>query len=172
MGWGLSAGSLVMRTHNLSELGPTSKVIFGTHKHKILVMKKLLFTAILSAFASHICGQSILIERVLFSTPNEINILSIDRNQGKVYFTSPSRPGLLYTDLRTNKVILDSTLSNLELSGFTKLNPAYSLLQMPDRVSIWHHQWSAFHPIQITLDQKSISRITIEMIRETSIMVS
>ena len=96
-------------------------------------MKKLLFTAILSAFASHICGQSILIERVLFSTPNEINILSIDRNQGKVYFTSPSRPGLLYTDLRTNKVILDSTLSNLELSGFTKLNPAYSLLQMPDR---------------------------------------
>ena len=96
-------------------------------------MKKLLFTAILTAFASHICGQSILIERVLFSTPNEINILSIDRNQGKVYFTSPSRPGLLYTDLRTNKVILDSTLSNLELSGFTKLNPAYSLLQMPDR---------------------------------------
>lgn len=96
-------------------------------------MKKLLFTALLTAFASHICGQSILIERVLFSTPNEINILSIDRNQGKVYFTSPSRPGLLYTDLRTNKVILDSTLSNLELSGFTKLNPAYSLLQMPDR---------------------------------------
>ena len=96
-------------------------------------MKKLLFTAILTAFASHIYGQSILIERVLFSTPNEINILSIDRNQGKVYFTSPSRPGLLYTDLRTNKVILDSTLSNLELSGFTKLNPAYSLLQMPDR---------------------------------------
>ena len=96
-------------------------------------MKKLLLTAILTAFASHICGQSILIERVLFSTPDEINILSIDRNQGKVYFTSPSRPGLLYTDLRTNKVILDSTLSNVELSGFTKLNPAYSLLQMPDR---------------------------------------
>ncbi len=96
-------------------------------------MKKLLLTAILTAFASHICGQSILIERVLFSTPDEINILSIDRIQGKVYFTSPSRPGLLYTDLRTNKVILDSTLSNVELSGFTKLNPAYSLLQMPDR---------------------------------------
>lgn len=96
-------------------------------------MKKLLFSVILAAFASHLSGQNILIERVLFSTPNEINILSIDRNQGKVYFTSPDRPGLLYADLRTKKVILDSTLSNLEFLGFTRLNPAYSLLQMPDR---------------------------------------
>ena len=96
-------------------------------------MKKLLFLIILTTFASQLSGQNILIERVLFSTPNEINILSIDRNQGKVYFTSPDRPGLLYADLRTKKVILDSTLSNLELLGFTRLNPAYSLLQMPDR---------------------------------------
>ena len=96
-------------------------------------MKKLLFLIILTTFASQLSGQNILIERVLFSTPNEINILSIDRNQGKVYFTSPDRPGLLYADLRTKKVILDSTLSNLEFLGFTRLNPAYSLLQMPDR---------------------------------------
>lgn len=96
-------------------------------------MKKLLFATIFSAFACQLSGQNILIERVLFSTPNEINILSIDRNQGKVYFTSPDRPGLLYADLRTKQVILDSTLSNLEFLGYTRLNPAYSLLQMPDK---------------------------------------
>src|SRR6056300_867158 len=95
-------------------------------------MKKLLFSAILAAFASQLSGQNILIERVLFSTPNEINILSIDRNQRKLYFTSPDRPGLLYADLRAKKIILDSTLSNLEFLGFTRLNPAFSLLQMPD----------------------------------------
>jgi len=95
-------------------------------------MKKLLFSVILVAFASQINGQNILIERVLFSTPNEINILSIDRNQRKLYFTSPDRPGLLYADLRAKKIILDSTLSNLEFLGFTRLNPAFSLLQMPD----------------------------------------
>ena len=95
-------------------------------------MKKLLFSVILVAFASQINGQNILIERVLFSTPNEINILSIDRNQSKLYFTSPDRPGLLYADLRAKKIILDSTLSNLEFLGFTRLNPAFSLLQMPD----------------------------------------
>lgn len=95
-------------------------------------MKKLIFSVILAAFAPQLSGQNILIERVLFSTPNEINILSIDRNQGKVYFSSPDKPGLLYADLRIKKVILDSTFSNLEFLGFTRLNPAYSLLQMPD----------------------------------------
>lgn len=96
-------------------------------------MKKLLFTLVLSFTGLLSFGQNVLIERVLYAAPNEINILSIDRQGAKVFFSNSDRPGLLYSDLRVNKVILDSTLSNVEFMGFTKLDPVYSLLQLPDK---------------------------------------
>lgn len=96
-------------------------------------MKKLLFSLLLSGAGLLSFGQNILIERVLYAAPNEINILSIDRQGAKVYFSNDDRPGLLYSDLRSKRVILDSTLSNVEFMGFTKLDPVYSVLQLPDR---------------------------------------
>jgi outer membrane protein OmpA-like peptidoglycan-associated protein len=77
-------------------------------------------------------GQNILTERVLYSSPNSIDLLSANRTSGLVYFKTDDNFSLLYADVRNGKIVLDSTLSNLELLGYTKVDPVYSIVQLPD----------------------------------------
>ena len=89
----------------------------------------LIFSLILT-FAGN--AQNILVEKVLFRAPNAINVLSVSRSAGHVYFTSADKSGLLYADVRKSEVILDSTLNALQCIGYTRLDPVYSLVQVPD----------------------------------------
>lgn len=77
-------------------------------------------------------GQNVLIEKVLYSSPNSIDLLSANRTSGLVYFKTDDKFRLLYADVRNGKIVLDSTVSNLELVGYTKVDPVYSIVQLPD----------------------------------------
>lgn len=77
-------------------------------------------------------GQNVLIEKVLYSSPNSIDLLSANRTSGLVYFKTDDTFRLLYADVRNGKIVLDSTVSNLELVGYTKIDPVYSIVQLPD----------------------------------------
>ena len=77
-------------------------------------------------------GQNVLIEKVLYSSPNSIDLLSANRTSGLVYFKTDDTFRLLYADVRNGKIVLDSTVSNLELVGYTKVDPVYSIVQLPD----------------------------------------
>lgn len=77
-------------------------------------------------------GQNVLIEKVLYSSPNSIDLLSANRTSGLVYFKTDDTFSLLYADVRNGKIVLDSTVSNLELLGYTKVDPVYSIVQLPD----------------------------------------
>ena len=77
-------------------------------------------------------GQNVLIEKVLYSSPNSIDLLSANRTSGLVYFKTDETFRLLYADVRNGKIVLDSTVSNLELVGYTKVDPVYSIVQLPD----------------------------------------
>ena len=77
-------------------------------------------------------GQNVLIEKVLYSSPNSIDLLSANRTSGLVYFKTDDTFSLLYADVRNGKIVLDSTVSNLELVGYTKVDPVYSIVQLPD----------------------------------------
>jgi outer membrane protein OmpA-like peptidoglycan-associated protein len=77
-------------------------------------------------------GQNVLIEKVLYSSPNSIDLLSANRTSGLVYFKTDDTFSLLYADVRNGKIVLDSTVSNLELVGYTKIDPVYSIVQLPD----------------------------------------
>lgn len=89
----------------------------------------LLLTLLASFFSS---AQNILIEKVLYRSSNAINLISVDRSDGLVYFTSADRPGLLFADVRGNKIVIDSTVNNVECIGYTPYDPVYSLVQLPD----------------------------------------
>jgi len=58
-------------------------------------------------------GQNVLIEKVLYSSPNSIDLLSANRTSGLVYFKTDDTFSLLYADVRNGKIVLDSTVSNL-----------------------------------------------------------
>ena len=77
-------------------------------------------------------AQNILVEKVLYRAPNAIDVLSVSRSDGHVYFTSADKPGLLYADVRKSEVVLDSTLNAVKCIGYTKLDPVYSLVQLPN----------------------------------------
>ena len=77
-------------------------------------------------------AQNILVEKVLYRAPNAIDVLSVSRSDGHVYFTSADKPGLLYADVRKSEIVLDSTLNAVKCIGYTKLDPVYSLVQLPN----------------------------------------
>ena len=95
-------------------------------------MRNILALLSIIFLAPHIQGQNVLIEKVLYTAPNSIDILSVNRTNGLVYFTSFDKPGLLYADVRNSKIVLDSTVNNIELLGYTKINPVNSIVQLPD----------------------------------------
>jgi len=95
-------------------------------------MRNILALLSIIFLAPHIQGQNVLIEKVLYTAPNSIDILSVNRTNGLVYFKSFDKPGLLYADVRNSKIVLDSTVNNIELLGYTKINPVNSIVQLPD----------------------------------------
>lgn len=74
-------------------------------------------------------AQNILVEKVLYRDPGTISLYSVNRNTGELYFGTKNKSNLLIADLRSNKILLDSTISNDEYIGFTKFDPVFSLGQ-------------------------------------------
>tara|TARA_B110000503_G_scaffold17759_1_gene25941 strand:+ start:9641 stop:11440 length:1800 start_codon:yes stop_codon:yes gene_type:complete len=94
-------------------------------------MKNYLLTfSLLLTFLGN--AQNILVEKVLYRAPNSINLLSANRSDGHVYFTSADKPGLLYADVRRGEIVLDSTVNAVNCIGYTKYDPVYSLVQLRD----------------------------------------
>ena len=95
-------------------------------------MRKFILLLVIIFLAPAGYGQNVLIEKVLYSSPNSIDLLSANRTSGLVYFKTDDTFSLLYADVRNGKIVLDSTVSNLELVGYTKIDPVYSIVQLPD----------------------------------------
>lgn len=74
-------------------------------------------------------GQNVLIEKVLYASSNSIDLLSIDRDKSLVIFKSIDAKGLLFADIRSNKIYLDSNSADKNYSSYTKLDPVYSIVQ-------------------------------------------
>lgn len=81
-------------------------------------------------------GQSLLIEKVVHTSSQEISFKHLNRDSRLLYFTSKGYPGVLIYDFRNNKTILDSTITSGAPLGYQPMNEVYTLIQDENSVMV------------------------------------
>jgi outer membrane protein OmpA-like peptidoglycan-associated protein len=81
-------------------------------------------------------GQSLLIEKVVHTSSQEISFKHLNRDSRLLYFTSEGYPGVLIYDFRNNKTILDSTITSGAPLGYQPMNEVYTLIQSENSVMV------------------------------------
>lgn len=81
-------------------------------------------------------GQSLLIEKVVHTSEQEISFKHLNRENRALYFTSQNFPGVLIYDFRNNKTILDSSITAKVPEGYHPINEVYTLVQDENSVLV------------------------------------
>lgn len=97
-------------------------------------MKKVTIALLLLSQLSF--GQSLLIEKVVHTSEQEISFKHLNREDRSLYFTSQGFPGILIYDFKNDKTILDSSVTAKVPDGYHPINQVYTLVQDESSVMV------------------------------------
>lgn len=97
-------------------------------------MKKI--TLLLLLVTQSLLGQSLLIEKVVHSSTQDVSFKHLNRDERLLYFTSSDYPGVLIYDFRQDITILDSSITNEAPLGYHPMNEVYTLIQKNNSIMV------------------------------------
>lgn len=99
-------------------------------------MKNILTLLLGILFSSLSFGQTILVEKAIYTSKTPIRLYSINNDLNEVYFSSANSRSMLFYKIGQDKVVEDKTVSANGFKAFVKLNEVYNLVQYKDRIDV------------------------------------